>query len=100
MDMGAHSTKAVRVDIAVAEESVLVSVSDEGLGIPPDQLEPIFERFHRVDSDRTRTIRGTGLGLAICQAIVAAHGGRIWAESPGEGRGSTFRFTLRLWEDG
>ncbi len=89
----------VRVEVALAEGSVLVSVSDQGLGIPPDQLEQVFERFHRVDSERTRTIRGTGLGLAICQAIVAAHGGRIWAESPGEGRGSTFRFTLRPWED-
>jgi signal transduction histidine kinase len=89
----------VRIDVRPTDGAVLVRVRDEGLGIPPEQLELIFERFHRVDSDRTRTIRGTGLGLAICNAIVEAHGGRIWAESAGEGRGSAFHFTLRPWED-
>ncbi|HEY7063519.1 MAG TPA: ATP-binding protein [Chloroflexota bacterium] len=88
---------AVRLDAGRAGDTVLVSVRDEGLGIPPDQLGLIFERFHRVESDRRRTIRGTGLGLAICHAIVQTHGGRIWAESAGEGRGSTFYFTLRPW---
>jgi two-component system sensor histidine kinase KdpD len=90
---------AVHLDLSVAGDDVLVRVRDEGLGIPPEQLEQVFERFHRVDSDRTRTIRGTGLGLAICNAIVQAHGGRIWAESAGEGRGSTFYVTLRPWKE-
>jgi signal transduction histidine kinase len=89
----------VRLHVSATGDGVLVSVRDEGLGIPPEQLEQIFERFHRVDSDRTRTIRGTGLGLAICNAIVQAHGGRIWAESAGEGRGSAFYVTLRPWEE-
>lgn len=80
------------------DEAVLVSVRDQGLGIPAAHLAQVFERFHRVDSERTRTIRGTGLGLAICRAIVTAHAGRIWAESAGEGCGSTFRFTLPRWE--
>jgi PAS domain S-box-containing protein len=72
---------------------VVVSVSDEGLGIPEKALPHIFERFFRVDSSDRREIKGTGLGLAICKEIVQAHGGHIWVESE-EGVGSTFRFTL------
>jgi two-component system sensor histidine kinase VicK len=72
---------------------VVVSVSDEGLGIPEEAVSHLFERFFRVDSSDRREIKGTGLGLAICHEIVTAHGGRIWAESE-EGVGSTFWFTL------
>jgi two-component system phosphate regulon sensor histidine kinase PhoR len=67
-------------------------VADSGIGIEPDQLLRIFERFYKIDAARAG--RGTGLGLAICKHLVQAHGGRIWAESPGPGRGATFRFTL------
>jgi PAS domain S-box-containing protein len=76
---------------------VVVSVSDEGLGIPKDAMPHLFERFFRVDSSDRREIKGTGLGLAICKEIVKAHGGRIWAESE-EGVGSTFSFTLPSYE--
>jgi signal transduction histidine kinase len=56
------------------------------MGIPREQLERIFERFHRVDTRLTREVGGLGLGLAICQRIVERHGGIMWAEStPGEG---------------
>ncbi|ETX00512.1 MAG: hypothetical protein ETSY2_38915 [Candidatus Entotheonella gemina] len=59
--------------------TVLLTISDEGIGIPEDELETIFDRF--VQSSKTRTgAGGTGLGLAICQGIVAAHNGRIWAQ--------------------
>jgi two-component system, OmpR family, phosphate regulon sensor histidine kinase PhoR len=67
-------------------------VADTGVGIPHDQLVRIFERFYKTDPSRTGG--GTGLGLAICKHLVQAHGGSIWAESAGEGRGATFRFTL------
>ena len=70
-----------------------ISVSDTGPGISPDELEQIFERFHRVDRGRARDSGGTGLGLAIARAIVEAHGGRIWAESS-QGGGATFRVDL------
>jgi signal transduction histidine kinase len=73
---------------------LLVSVTDQGLGMPPAELDRIFDRFHRVQGEEARSIGGTGLGLAICRGLVEAHGGRIWAESGGEGTGSTFRFTL------
>jgi signal transduction histidine kinase len=74
-----------------------VSVADQGLGIKPQHLEHIFDRFYQVDSASTREGRGAGLGLSICKAIVEAHNGRIWAESQA-GAGSTFYFTLPLKE--
>jgi signal transduction histidine kinase len=74
---------------------VVVSVRDEGLGIPEDQLEAVFDRFNRGRHPDVRRIRGVGLGLPICRGIVEAHGGRIWAER-GRTRGSIVRFTLPL----
>jgi two-component system phosphate regulon sensor histidine kinase PhoR len=68
-----------------------ISVVDTGRGIPPGDLERIFERFFK--SDRSRSEDGAGLGLAIAKHTVQAHGGRIWAESDGR-TGSTFSFTL------
>jgi two-component system phosphate regulon sensor histidine kinase PhoR len=75
-----------------SDGSVEFWVADTGVGIPPDQLVRVFERFYKTDPSRTGA--GTGLGLAICKHFVQAHGGSIWAESAGEGRGATFRFTL------
>jgi signal transduction histidine kinase len=77
---------------------ILVWVSDQGVGIPPQDLERVFERFYRVDNEITQKTRGAGLGLSVCQGIVEAHGGRIWAESV-LGEGSTFYFTLPLTAD-
>jgi signal transduction histidine kinase len=71
-----------------------IAVCDQGLGLPPDSLDQIFERFYRIQDDARISIRGTGLGLAICKEIVQVHGGSIWAESAGPGQGSTFIFTL------
>ncbi|MDQ3809611.1 MAG: ATP-binding protein, partial [Chloroflexota bacterium] len=68
---------------------VLISVSDQGRGIPPENLESIFERFHQVDASDSREKGGTGLGLAICRSIVQQHEGHIWVESA-VGKGSTF----------
>ena len=87
----------IRVTARSVSEGVQTSVSDRGLGIEPQYLELIFERFYQVDSASTRQVGGSGLGLAICRAIVEAHNGRIWAESR-PGVGSTFRFTLPLQE--
>ena len=79
----AHTEQGGRVSItATARHGPLeITVADDGVGIPPEQLERVFERFHRVDESRTREHGGTGLGLAIARAIVDAHDGRIWAES-------------------
>lgn len=84
----------VRVSAQRVSQEVVVSVRDEGLGIPAEALPHLFTRFYRVNSADRRTIRGNGLGLALCRQIIEAHGGRIWAESDGPQRGSTFKFTL------
>jgi signal transduction histidine kinase len=85
----------VTVQTQVADHGVAVSVSDTGIGIAEADLARIFERFYQVDKARGPQ-RGTGLGLAIVQEIVQAHGGRISAVSPGEGRGATFTVWLPL----
>jgi two-component system sensor histidine kinase VicK len=74
---------------------VETEVSDTGLGIPPDMLGRVFERFYQVDSPAARRLAGAGLGLALAKQIVEAHGGRVAAESDGvPGNGSRFSFTL------
>ncbi|KON73175.1 hypothetical protein M768_09530 [Cellulosimicrobium cellulans F16] len=84
----------VRVSTRGAGDLVELQVEDEGRGIPPDKLEAVFGRFEQVDASDSRERGGSGLGLAISRSIVERHGGRLWAESSGEGTGSTFRATL------
>ncbi len=81
----------VTINAIRADDAVLITVADEGAGIPRHQWTKIFEPYHRAET--TGQIGGTGLGLAICKGIVEAHGGRIWVESA-PGVGSTFSFTL------
>jgi histidine kinase len=87
--------------ISISAESlhneVKIAIHDTGIGIPSEHLPHIFDRFYRVDKSRSRQSGGgSGVGLTIARALVEAHGGRIWAESAGEGQGSTFNFTLPL----
>ncbi|GAB2537275.1 cell wall metabolism sensor histidine kinase WalK [Gracilibacillus alcaliphilus] len=74
---------------------VRVSISDQGLGIPREKVDKIFDRFYRADKARSRELGGTGLGLAISKEIIDAHHGKIWATSQ-EGKGTTVYFTLPL----
>jgi len=85
----------VTVDARRIDGSAVVAVSDTGIGIDPDALEHVFERFYRADEARTRAFGGSGLGLSIAEQLVTEHGGRIAAEST-PGRGSTFTVSLPL----
>ena len=90
-----YSDAGDRVDVGIEEDAVslTVEVKDTGVGIPPEDLSQLFERFYRVDKNRSRATGGSGLGLAICRQIVEMHGGDIFVESE-VGVGSTFRVRL------
>ncbi len=83
----------ITVKLVVFHDSLEVKISDQGVGIPKQNLHRIFDRFYRVDKARARHIGGTGLGLAIAKEMVEAHNGHIWATSI-EGKGTTVHFTL------
>ena len=85
----------VRIGAREQGGQALVYVSDEGLGIPCEQLSKIFSKFYRAPGTVARKIGGSGLGLAVVKGIVEAHGGRVWAESTPQ-KGSTFYFTLKF----
>ena len=92
-----YSPRGGKVEVLVEDyppEEILISVRDEGIGIPPEQIEKLFQKFSRVESGEARDIKGSGLGLWICKEIVNAHGGSIWVESE-PGKGSVFKFTLK-----
>ncbi len=84
----------IEVRLETDSDSAIVTVRDSGIGLVSAEAPHVFERFYR--GQEMKRLEGTGLGLYICHAIVTAHGGRIWAESNGPGRGSTFAFTLPL----
>ena len=84
----------IRIEVVEDGDRIFqVDVADQGPGIPSEEIENVFQRFHRVDSTSTRSTTGTGLGLAISKVFVELHGGRIWVTSK-IGKGSTFSFTL------
>ncbi len=83
----------IRVTLATEAGAILLTVRDSGIGLPADALDRIFEPFGRAPNAVGRNIPGLGLGLYICRQIAKRHGGRLWAESEGEGQGTT----LRLW---
>ncbi len=84
----------VKLEIKTDGDKVIVSVTDSGLGIDPELLSRVFEEFVRGEGIKNK-IRGTGLGLYIAKSITEAHGGKIWAESPGDGKGSSFFVELK-----
>src|SRR6266480_1384671 len=90
----AYGEGEVRITAERRDDGIVVSVSDNGPGIAPDELPHVFERFYRAQRGRQQHSGGTGLGLAICKAFVEAHGGVIWAES--SVRGATISFSLPI----
>ncbi|CEL90725.1 cell wall metabolism sensor histidine kinase VicK [Streptococcus sanguinis] len=89
----------ITVSIKTTDEQLILSIADEGLGIPKQDLPKIFDRFYRVDKARSRAQGGTGLGLAIAKEIIKQHQGFIWAKSE-YGKGSTFTIVLPYENDG
>lgn len=92
-----YSSKEVRITVEVATRDakhVAVRIIDQGVGIPSEELKRVFRRFYRVPGETMQRVKGTGLGLFIVQSVVKKHGGRVFAESAGEGRGSTFTIQL------
>lgn len=92
-----YSTDTVHIAVHVAAPSpgtVWVRVQDRGVGIPKKQLKRIFKRFYRVQTRGLKTVKGTGLGLYIVRSIAKSHGGRVFAQSEGEGHGATFTLEL------
>ena len=88
-----HPGGRVRVRVQDKGEFVMVSVSDDGIGIPLDDREKVFERFYRAGNRSEVNAPGTGLGLAIAREVVDKHGGKIWLESE-LGKGTTFHFVI------
>lgn len=90
-----------KVQVAVELEQpettkATLRVRDQGVGISPEELKRIFKRFYRIPGAGTRRVKGTGLGLFIVRSVIARHGGKVFAESPGPGHGSTFTVQLPL----
>jgi len=75
-------------------EAIKISVSDTGIGIRDNDLNLVFNSFEQLDSSASRMFQGTGLGLSLTKQLVELHEGKIWAESKGENKGSTFSFTI------
>jgi DNA-binding response OmpR family regulator/signal transduction histidine kinase len=84
----------IKIQLEANEVEARISVSDEGVGIPAEYLDRIFDRFYRIGDKDVQN--GSGLGLSAARSTIEAHGGKIWADSSGNGRGSTFYFTLPL----
>jgi two-component system, OmpR family, sensor histidine kinase KdpD len=93
------ATSPIDVSAQMVDNAVMVSIADRGPGIPPYDLERIFDKFYRVSGPTRGTPMGTGLGLAVCRGLVEAHGGRIWAENR-PGGGAIFHFTLPVQTEG
>ena len=85
---------------AVKQENLVMTwIQDHGIGIPADKLQKIFEEFYQIEPPNTRHYGGLGIGLTIAKGLIETQGGKIWAESEGEGQGSTFKVPLQVAQE-
>jgi signal transduction histidine kinase len=88
---------SIYINTENSDDSTTVSIKDTGIGMTDDEIKHIFDEFYKADSSR-HDFDSSGLGMPICKRIVEKHSGRIWAESDGGGKGSTFYFTLPRYQ--
>ena len=93
IDFVPKNTGKITVSAKLQKDSILFTIQDNGSGIPPDEINSIFNAFSQIDTALTRKHGGAGLGLALCKALVAKLGGKIWVTSV-LGKGTTFNFTI------
>ncbi|MFC1821124.1 sensor histidine kinase [Thermodesulfobacteriota bacterium] len=93
MNLELPGTRNIKCEV---EDFIEISVTDTGIGLKPEDLERIFSPFEQVENSASRRFQGTGLGLSLTKSIVELHGGKIWAESKGERKGSTFSFIIPI----
>jgi signal transduction histidine kinase len=92
-----YSQQEIKISVEVKtidDKKVIINIKDNGVGIPRSDLKRVFRRFFRVQGRLMSKVKGTGLGLFIAQSVISKHGGKISAESEGEGKGSTFTIQL------
>jgi len=87
---------AMSHELRASQKFIRISVTDTGIGLKHEDMERIFNVFEQIETSTTRKYQGTGLGLSLTKQLVELHSGRIWVESEGEGKGSSFIFTLPL----
>jgi signal transduction histidine kinase len=85
-----HESGAVTIRVGEKENAIVLCIADNGIGLSDIEQKRIFQRFYRVDKSRARSSGGSGIGLTIAKSLIEAHGGKIWVESAGLGKGSTF----------
>jgi len=88
-------TGMIKVNVELQDDIVIVSVSDNGCGIPKEEIGNLFTKFYQTDASRNRERNSSGLGLSICSSMIELHHGRMWAESDA-GYGTTIKFQLPL----
>ena len=88
----------IEIDLRANQKEVVVSIRDEGPGLPQEDLERVFEKFYRADSSDSQSAYGYGLGLYVCRSLVEAQGGRVWAENHPSG-GAIFSISLPIWRE-
>ena len=88
--------RAISYELKASQKFIRISVIDTGIGLKQEDMEHIFKPFEQVESSTNRRFQGTGLGLSLTKSLVELYGGRIWAESEGEGKGSAFRFVIPI----